>query len=110
MTIKKSLAQNLKLGHVHDRRRESALIGHPVGDLCKKGVAAFGRKPDSFIFQGLRHSAGMPLCWMDGFANISVGVTDSNPGQARFLPPKPPELSPVKPAKALLRNFFCGPN
>jgi hypothetical protein len=84
MTLKKSLAQNLKLGRVHDCRRESALIGNPVGDLCKKGVAAFGRKPDSFLFQGLRHSAGMPLRWMDGFAEISVGVTDSNPGKHIF--------------------------
>src|SRR5579863_975266 len=52
----------------------------PVRDSAIR-VAAFGRKPNSSIFHGLRHSAGMPVRWL---------------GQAPFLPPKPPKLSLVK--------------
>jgi hypothetical protein len=42
-----------------------SLIENPRRDLCKKDVAAFGRKPHSLIFEGLRHSAEMPLRFED---------------------------------------------
>jgi len=47
---------------------------NPEGDLCKRSVAAFGRKPNHSIVKGLRRSAETPLRQMTGFAEVSEGV------------------------------------
>src|ERR1035437_2144193 len=46
-------------------------LSNQIGNLCKRGVAAFGRKPHSPISKVLRRSAETPLRLMDGFAEIS---------------------------------------
>ncbi len=53
--------------------------GLSIRDLCKRSVAAFGRKPNPSISKGLRRSAETPLRRMTGFAEVSIRVYPVHP-------------------------------
>jgi hypothetical protein len=66
-------------------RTVRALIPNPNGDLCKTGVAAFGRKPHSSVFRRLRRSPESPLRSTELFAEVSNGIKASIPAKCRHM-------------------------